>query len=44
MTKKTKQSEQQALEQAYKEWLERQAYQQDSWADTHLTHTGGNHA
>jgi hypothetical protein len=37
-------SEQQELEQAYADWLDRQMYLQDSWADTQLYFMGGNHA
>lgn len=37
-------SEEQALEQAYANWLNKQMYQQESWADTHLNFIGGNYA
>ncbi len=37
-------SEEQALEQAYADWIDRQMYLQDSWADTHLEFVGGDHA
>ncbi len=37
-------SEQQSLEQAYADWLDRQMYLQDSWADTHLEFVGERHA
>jgi hypothetical protein len=44
MTANQTMSEQQSLEQAYADWIDRQMYQQDSWADTHLKFVGERHA
>ena len=44
MTETQTKLEEQVLEQAYADWLDRQMYQQDSWADTHLEFVGGDHA
>ena len=44
MTTNQTKSEEQALEQAYADWLHKQMYQQDSWADTHLKFVGDDHA
>jgi hypothetical protein len=44
MTENQIESEEQALEQGYADWIDRQMYLQDSWADTHLEFVGDRHA